>query len=250
MGGINKVITPFNPKRKTEVFTMNKITDSAIFNYEFDDRFLVEKLSAYVDEHKDDIYSFFNMKFDNTKPIINIIAKKEELDNIHRRFNDLKDTDEVPKWIVGLSASDMQIYYLSLNDYNSTSHAFKKEDYEIQLEMYKKTILHEYVHYVNRLFCKKNNCSYSIKCLSEGIAQYLSNQKNNSAIQFNYSLNEILTSNNCYNGWYLVTKYIIENYSHELVLELLKDKNEAEKFITEKYEEIKKYYTELKQKNI
>lgn len=229
---------------------MNKITDSAIFNYEFDDRFLVEKLSDYINEHKDNIYSFFNMNFDNEKPIINIINKKEKLDNIHRKFNNLKDTDEVPKWLVGLSASDMQIYYLSLNDYNSTSHAFKKENYEIQLEMYKKTILHEYMHYVNRLFCKKNNCSYSIKCLSEGIAQYLSNQKDDSAIQFNYSLNEILTSNNGYNGWYLVTKYILENYSHELVLELLKDGSRTEKFITEKYEEINNYYAEFKTKNI
>ena len=222
---------------------MKKITDSAIFNYEIDDRLLIEELSEYIDAHKDNVCSFFNINIGTEKPIINIINKKENLDKIHRKFNNLKDTDEVPKWLVGLSASDMQIYYLSINDYKNTSHNFKKKDYKIYLDMYKKTIVHEYVHYVNRLFCKKNNCSFSIKCLSEGIAQYLSNQKSDSVLKFNYSLSEILTSNQCYNGWYLVTKYIIEKYPRELFIDLLKDKNRAEKFIKDKYEEINNYYT-------
>ena len=87
-------------------------------------------------------------------------------------------------------------------------------------------------------FVKKNNCSFSIKCLSEGIAQYLSNQKSDSVLKFNYSLSEILTSNQCYNGWYLVTKYIIEKYPRELFIELLKDNNRAEKFIKDKYERL------------
>ena len=224
---------------------MNKITDSAIFNYEINDELLIEELSDYIDEYKDTIYNFFDINISDKKPIINIVDKKEKLDEIHKKFNNLKDTDEVPKWIVGLSTSDMQIYYLSINDYDNTSHAFKKENYKMHLDMYKKTILHEYVHYVNRLFCQKNNCSFSIKCLSEGIAQYLSNQNSDSILQFNYSLNDILTSNNCYNGWYLVTKYIIEKYSHELFLDLLKDKNRAESFIKKIYDEIKNYYLNL-----
>ena len=66
----------------------------------------------------------------------------------------------------------MEIYYLSINDYKNTSHT-------IDFDMYKKTILHEYVHYVNRLFCIKNNCNFSTKYLSEGIATYLSKQNEN-----------------------------------------------------------------------
>ena len=50
-------------------------------------------------------------------------------------------------------------------------------------------------------------------------------------IDFNYSLEDILRSSNCYNGWYLVTKYIVENYSHDKIIDLLLNKNKAEKFI-------------------
>ena len=227
---------------------VKKTTDCAVFNYELDDSYLIEKISSFIQDNKDKVFSFFGINIDFNKPIINIINKKEKLDDIHRKFNDLEDTDEVPKWIVGFSSSDMQIYYLSINDYCNTSHAFKNEEYEVELDMYKKTILHEYIHYVNRLFCKKNNCSFSIKCLAEGVSQYLSDQKKDITLQFNYSLEDILNSNNCYNGWYLVTKYLIEKYPHELVLELLKDNKRAECFIKESYNKIKDYYLNLELK--
>ena len=221
---------------------MKKIAKSAVFNYEKDDSSLVEKVSEFINDNQDRICSFFNITIDDNKPIINIIDKKENLDVIYRKYNGLKDKDKVPSWIVGLSSSDMQIYYLSLNDYCNTSHAFKKEDYEVQLDMYKKIILHEYIHFINRIFCKKNNCSFSIKCLAEGVAQYLSNQNEGVKLRFNYSLNDILYSNNCYNGWYLTTKYIIEKYPHKYFLELLKDRNKAERFINISYNKIQDYY--------
>ena len=223
---------------------MQKITNSAIYNYEENDSNLVDELSIYIDYNKERIYSFFNINNYNDKPIINIVDNKNKLDDIHRKFNDLNFDDEVPKWIIGLSSSDMQIYYLSINDYNNTSYAFKKEDYDKVLDMYKRNLLHEYVHYVNRLYCKKNNCEFSIRYLSEGIAQYLSNQNDNKGLTFNYSINDILNSNNCYNGWYLVTKYIIDNYPHEFFLELLKDNIKAEKFIINSYDVISKYYND------
>ncbi len=137
----------------------------------------------------------------------------------------------------------MQIYYLSLNDYKNTSHAFDKSDYDIRLNSYKKTILHEFIHYVNRYFCKINNCEFSCKYLAEGIAQYLSNQNDSNLLQFNYSVDDILNSNNCYNGWYLVTKYIIENYSQDFFLDLLKDREEAKQFLEMHYKNIKDYYS-------
>ena len=105
---------------------VKKNTDCAVFNYELDDSYLIEKISSFIQDNKDKVFSFFGINIDFNKPIINIINKKEKLDDIHRKFNDLKDTDEVPKWIVGLSASNMQIYYLSLNDYKNTSNYLNK----------------------------------------------------------------------------------------------------------------------------
>ena len=134
---------------------MEKITKSSLFQFEQKDSGLVNDLAIYLDENFQTIYHFFGMDNDYQKPIIHIVATKKELDDIYRRFNDLDSNDDVPKWLVGLCASDMQIYYLSLNDYKNTSHAFDDSEYDSQLDMYKKTILHEFIHYVHRSFCKK-----------------------------------------------------------------------------------------------
>lgn len=222
---------------------MKKVTKNAIFEYEKDDSSLVIELARYIDDNAKRIYDFFEMNESIEKPVINIIQSKKELDEIHRRFNDLDSTVDVPKWIIGFSSSDMQIYYLSLNDYKNTSHAFDKSDYDIQLISYKKTILHEFIHYVNRYFCKINNCEFSSKFLAEGVAQYLSKQNEGIVLNFNYSLDDILNSNNCYNGCYLVTKYIIEKYPSKYMLDLLKDRNKAKHFLEKSYESIKEYYS-------
>ena len=112
------------------------------------------------------------------------------------------------------------------------------------LEKYKKVILHEFIHYVNQYFCKLNNCNFSCKYLAEGIAQYLSGQNDNKLLKLNYSIDDILNSNNCYNGWYLVTKFIIENYSRDFFLELLKDREKSNRFLKKIFSDIKKYYLE------
>ena len=132
-----------------------------------------------------------------------------------------------------------------MNDYKSTSHAFKEDEYNDKLEYYKKTLLHEFVHHINRYFCINNNCEYSLQYLSEGVAKYLCNQTENIKLEYKYSLDDILNSNKCYDGWYLTTKYIIDNYSHEFLIDLLKNNNKAEKFLKEIYDDIKNYYNNL-----
>ena len=224
---------------------MKKITNTVVFKYEEQDKNLINELGTYIDEKLPAIYEFFKINMKNEKVIINIIAKKDELDTIHRRFNDLEENVEVPKWLIGFSASDMQIYYLSLNAYKSTTHVFSLSEYYEKLIEYKKTILHECIHYVNRLFCKENNCHFSCRFLAEGIALYLSNQMEGKSLKFDYSIESILNSNSCYNGWYLVTKYILEKYSCEKFLELLKDSKMAELFLKEEFLNIRDYYFNL-----
>ena len=204
---------------------MQRKSSNVIFNYNEEDSSLIDELSSYLDNNLSDVYLFFNVT--KEKPIINIISTKLEFDNNYKKIKNLDPNYDVPKWVVGLS-HDNVIDFLSLNDYHNTSHKTNLDDY-------KKTLLHECIHFVNALYCKKYNVEYSIKCLSEGVASYLSKQKitNNS-----FTLEDILNSNNCYNGWYLVTKYIIENNSHDFFLELLKDNDKAKEYIKEIYKVI------------
>ena len=220
---------------------MKKIFKNAIFEYDKEDEDLILDLSNYIDEHVDEIYNFFGNDIEREIPYIKIIRTKEELDKIYRKYNKLDDNGPIAKWLIGFTNDD-GIFYLSIKDYKSTTYTFDSNDY---LEEYKKTIIHEYIHFINYLFNKKYNCFLSLDYLVEGIAQVLSNQNDNVELKFIYSLDDILNSNDCYNGWFLVMKYILDNYPKELILELFKDEEKTLKFIIDIYDDIKKYYEEI-----
>lgn len=225
--------------KKNNLSKIKTTFDNAIFEYELKNEKIILELNDYINKKISGIYNFFGNDIKREIPIIHIISKKKELDKIYCERNEINE--EVPNWVIGF-AGDNDIYYLSLNDYKNTAHAFKEEDYENKLIFFKKTIVHEYIHFVNKLFNKKYNLPLTTKCLVEGIAQLLSGQNDDKKIVFDYSLDDILKTNNCYNGWYLVTKYIVENYSHDLIIELFKNKKKAEVFIINIYDDIKNYY--------
>lgn len=220
---------------------MNKIFKNAIFEYDKIDEDLILELNDYIDKHVDYIYNFFGNDIKREIPIIHIISTKKELDKIYCERNKVSSA---PIWVIGFAGNN-NIFYLSIKQYESFSHVFKSNNYEENLEYYKKTIIHEYIHFVNMLFNKKYDVQLTSKYLVEGIAMVLSKQNDNKNLYFNYSLEDILNSNNNYNGWYLVTKYIIENYSHEFIMELFKDKEKSRMFLIEHFKEIKDYYLEL-----
>lgn len=220
---------------------IKKTFENALFEYESKDEKLILELNDYINKNVSYIYNFFGNDIKHEIPIIHIISTKRELDTIYRERNEIREDQEVPNWLIGFAGNE-DIYYLSLDDYKNTVHSFKPEDYEMKLLFFKKTIIHEYVHFINKLFNKKYNVPLTIKCLVEGIAQLLSGQNDDKQIDFNYSLEDILRSSNCYNGWYLVTKYVVENYSHDKIIDLLLNKNKAEKFIIDIYDDIRVYY--------
>ena len=228
---------------------MQQETKFAIFNFEASDRVLVEEIGKYLDKQAPSIYHFFELPFSD-KVTINIIPTRIEFEK--RFIHDHAWADDnfiLPHWSIGYVANN-QITYLSLADYKHTSHAYKKQDYPLALEYFKKTLVHEFVHFVNKLFEKHRNCSPTIKYLLEGIATYLSGQKDGEKIDFNFSLQQLLATDmkeSCYAGWYLITKYLVENYEKSFVFSLFESNRKAKEFlVNELYNKAKQYYDNRK----
>ena len=215
---------------------MEKNTLYAKFVYSKEDEFLVDNLELYLNENAKKIIDFFDSNLERKPLEIKIIPTKKEYDEINKKRRGV----DIPKWSIG-TFYDNTIEYVSLNDYQNTTHAFPKEKYGEALEYYKKTIVHEFTHYILCLYREKYNKDSPLRYLNEGIAQYLSGQRDNMEYEFNYSLDDIL-SNNCYPGWYLMTKYIVEEYGSDYFKELVLDNDLATKETSRLFEEAKNYY--------
>lgn len=216
---------------------MKKESKYIIYEYDIKEEDLINKIDSYINDNALKVFEFFDLEFNHEKATVKIWNTKEEFDLMVKKFRN--SDNEIPKWMVGLADNDGHINCVSLDDYKNTSQARILENYSYALDYYIKGILHEYVHYVNSLFCKKHNYPYPVKCLLEGIAQVLSNQKENFNKEFNYSLEDILNSNNCYDGWFLVVRYILNNYSKEYFLSLFKDNEYSNNEIKKIFKEIK-----------
>lgn len=225
---------------------MKKICNYAIFNFEESDKNLIDDLASYLDSHVKEIYDFFEVESTNQKIMVNIIPTKNEFDRIFKLKYKTSPDYIVPKNSRGFALPDETIFYLSINDYKNTTHAFKAEDYDKAVEDYKKTLVHEFTHCVNFLFNKKHNCSLTAPYLVEGIAVYLSHQKDNEIYEFDYTLPQLLGKEKCpYSGYYLVTKFFIENYNKKFVLNMFESSREANEFLTnELYNKAVLYYNQ------
>ena len=213
----------------------------AIFNFELCDENLINELMKYLDSNAYKIFQFFDVEIPSKKVPINIIPTKREFDKTFKKDWGYDCED----WGVGYS-KNLTITYLSLNDFKNTKHSLLNVKYYDAIDYYKKTLLHEFVHSVNELFKIKNNCGYTVKYLREGIATYLSGQKENISISFDYTIEQLLetdSSKSCYDGYYLITKYLLENYDKSLIMDLFKSNRKATEFLkTELYKKAKTYY--------
>lgn len=227
---------------------VQKVSKYAIFNYQENDNCLIDELISYLDSQAERIIRFFDVKLPKDKLAINIIPTKKEYDEMLKKQNNSSEDFVVPKWAIGQYLGNKNcINYLSINDYKNTSHAFREDSYLLAVQYYKKTLVHEFIHYVNKLFNVQNNNCGTSKYLREGIAVYLSGQREKQEIFFDFTLEQLLetdVSKSCYNGYYLVTKFLIENYDKDFVLDLFKSSNKSKKFLEQElYEKAKQYYT-------
>lgn len=220
---------------------VEKITKYAKFIYSKDDEDLIDELENYLNMKAEDVFAFFDDALPRDLVEVRIIPSKNEYDAIVQKRRQTSDT---PKWEIGTSHNGV-IEYVSLHDYKSTSHAFPPEKYSENLEYYKKTIVHEFVHYVTYLYRKKYNIDPPLRYLNEGIAQYLSKQRDSIKKNFNSTLDDILNSRNNYKGWYLLTKFIIEQYGRDYFLELFGNQKKAYLETPRLYTEARQYYDNL-----
>lgn len=221
---------------------MEKITKYAKFVFDEVDKDLIGELEDYLNFHAEEIFQFFDPDLPRKIVKICIISTKSEYDEIVKKRRGVMD---IPTWEIG-NCQEETIEYVSLHDYKNTSHAFPPEEYAEALGEYKKTIVHEYTHFVEVLYTEKNNSDYPIKWLNEGIAQYLSNQRENIEPDFSFTLDNILNGKSCYIGWYLMTKYVVERYGKEYFLKLARNNKLALDETEKIYNEAKEYYDNLK----
>lgn len=222
---------------------MKKEGQFAVFSYKKCDEDLIEGLDDYLNQNAKKIFDFFEIEVPNKKVQINIVPTKKEYDERCRKEGFFKWQTEIPKSAVGnYNSENGQITYLSLHDFDNTSHKGRTE-----IE-YKKTILHEFTHYVCHLFRQKHDCGYTIQYLSEGLACYLSGQTKYLKNKFDFTLDECLGQTQTYATYYMLTKYLVENYDKEKVFELIESNRKAKEFlIDELYDNTKNYYDNSQQ---
>ncbi len=230
---------------------MIKDNDYAIFEYEKCDEDLIDELSNYIKQNAQIALDFFEVEKPKTKVLIKIIPTKKEYDEYYRKLHNLPSNQPLYGWLIGnYNHNTNQITYLSLHDFKNTSHKLKDVPFNEALDYYKKTIFHEFVHYANGLFRNKHNCGYSEKYLTEGIAAYLSKQHDEKTLNFDFSIDDVLDQNkNLYYAYFMLTKYFVENYNKNFVLEIFESSRTAKEFLqNELYNKAKQNYSKQETK--
>lgn len=198
-----------------------------IINYNICDLDYINDFIEYLNVNTTRIMNFFNLDELPKKIKINITVNKKQFDKVY--FEAYKE--DAYDFAFGF-AKNNTINYISFCEFNNVpKHENDTYDY------YKKTIVHEFVHICNQVFSK-----FSIPCLSEGLAVYLSGQLDNADIKFNYTKEELINGRINYRQYYLFVKYIIENYSHEFILNLYKSEEFFYKNFDQLYDEARNYY--------
>ena len=200
---------------------MKKENQFAIFEYENNDECYVDELLDFINIKGPKIFDFFSIKIPKSKVHIKIIQTKKEFDELLLKNYNFQQVD----WSRGFQpeGDENVIYYLSIGDYKNTCRKFNKENLDNVIEDYKKTLLHEFVHYVTSLYRKYVNCGPIARYISEGIACYLSGQFDKGHIHYldgeiyyddvKFDANtpeEILYGNTKYQNYFVLVKYIYE----------------------------------------
>ena len=213
----------------------------AIFNYNESEEQLISECAKYLDSMAPEICSFFQV-FPQEKATINIIQTKKQFDDEYRKQLNLDEDYQVAKWVIGFVPKNKQIFMLSIGDYKNTSHAFSPEQAVKMTEYFKKTIVHEFVHFVHDQFNKAHGCCNKTTWLAEGLATYLSHQHDGEELRSFPSKEQVLQGHSYVQFNYLV-KFLIENYNKDVLFSMLENGAYMRAFFeNELYDKAKSFY--------
>lgn len=218
---------------------MEKETKFATFIFEKSDKDLINILAEHINKFANVAFDFFEIKLPKYKVKIHIIPTKAEYDELYKKTYNKK---QVKDWMIGnYNSEKCTITYLSLHDFKNTSHKDILENQDEALKHYKRTIFHEFVHYVNDVFAKEHGCSGTEKFLEEGIATYLSGQYEDKKPCLTASVEDLLNrEKSLYDDYYLITKYFVENYNKNYILQVFQSNRQASELLKQElYDKVK-----------
>lgn len=200
---------------------MKKTINNITINFEEEAINYIDEVFNYLLSKTSKIYSFFELYPQNKINII-IIPTKKELDTKYWNNPNKKPED----WVVGFTnyyEKNLELFLLSFNDYKNTPHKYET------LDDYKRTLVHEFVHIINTLLCNEN---YPPDFIWEGVATYLSEQYPQTE-KITESKENILNCNCDFNQLSSLFEQLINNYSKDEVIKILKNEVDQEQLIND-----------------
>ncbi len=201
-----------------------------VINYTNKDLEYIDYLCTQLEINSFRIVNFFNLHNFGEKIIINI---NDDLNFFRNKIKKIRKK-ECEEWLCGLSYNKIFIETLCLEEYRKTK-SHNKVDINDMLLL----ILHEFVHSC----CNKINDKMKVAWLSEGLATTLSGQYDNIDNKFfDATKDEMINGTSKYYNYYLMFKYVIDNYGKDYILCLISNIEILNKETPKLYEEAKKYY--------
>ena len=212
------------------------------FKYEYDDLDLdyIEELKKYVNDNYKDIMDFF--KLDSlSRPVK--IKIWSDINDYRNYYNNLYTkyglNKKIQDWEVLKSSKDEEFRIDSISYHIMKDIKGHNND---TLNYFFKGIIHEFVHTCHEEY--SNGYSFPI-WFKEGIATLLSHQFDNKSITFTSSLENIVNGKADYRNYYLLCKYILEEYGESYLFKLAGDKELVKDSTTRIYNEAVDYYKRI-----
>lgn len=223
-------------KKKFEIFEIE---------YNENDSEYIDNLINYLKENYKKIMEFFEIKNYDKNIKIKIWDSKESYrDYFNKKYKKYGYNKTVAPWEVGRTHID---------EYPRIDLILYKESLECQghqndtIDNYIQMVLHEFVHVCHFIYNKETT---NVTWFSEGLATNLSHQSVyiNNPLTLDASLDEITNGKVFYQNYYAMVNYLLNNYSREEILELVKNKELLIKETPEIYEQTKMYINNIKHK--
>ena len=198
---------------------------------EYDSNDAISDIIDALDKKCEQVVSYLEIKSFGDK-VSTIIYN--DLNSFREKYiegsNYYKSIDDVPEWICGFSR-DNYICVLSFSELHKL-----KAHANDTMSNYLNFLTHEFIHACHTRLNPDDNVPW----VSEGLATNLSNQYDDKKNTFKIDVTrEDIRNRNCnYSNYYLMFKYVLDNYDKEFVLKLLSDYDLQESITDDVYDAV------------